>query len=143
MADHTGLNASSGELIGRITEERSGPSTNCSPTAVSPKSAASFSELDPLIDRTFGEECSDFSLEARTPDQVNGPVGPTELGRRSWRSSASAGTGASLSGTCSIQRSVSDGPTLLNLPCAISESVSASIRDGRPFSSVRELLPNP
>ena len=143
MADHTDLNASSGELIGRIAEERSDPSTNCSPTAVSPKSAASFSELDPLKLLHSSPKVRSSSLEARTPDQVDGPVGPTELGRRSRSSSASAGTGASLSGTCSIKRSVSDDPTLLNLPCAISESVSASIRDGRPLSSVRELLPNP
>jgi len=139
------MNASSGELIERIIEERSGPLTNGSSTPVSPKSAASFSELDPFqfLACGCGEEHNDFSLEAQTPDQADGPVGPIEQGRQSRNSSASAGTVSDLIYTSSVRRSVSDGPTPLNLPCAISESIPAPIRDVRPFSSVKEFLSNP
>lgn len=95
-----------------------------SSTAGSPLSAASFSEWDPFLDRTFGEEYSNFSPVAQIPHQTDSPAGSTELDQWSRNSSTSASTRASPSGKSSIHLSVSDGPTPLNLPCAFSECPS-------------------
>ena len=86
-----------------------------------------FSEWDPFLDDTFGEEYSNFSLPGQTPHQIGSPAESTEPDQRSRSSSTSTSTHESPSGKSSTHLSVSNGPTPLNLPYASPECFSASI----------------
>ena len=96
--DMDGSSLGAPPLYRGIIGERSGISTSGSLTTLSPTPTVSSNDSDP-------------GLETHTPDQADEPVGPTELGRRSQSSLASASTDVSIPDTSSARRSVSDGPT--------------------------------